>query len=88
MLAEHQLVSLPADVLGQVGEDGQELPRGQIGRLAVTGPTGCLYLDDERQRHYVKDGWNYPGDAFLQDEAGVPNEAQASFEAHSFTANA
>ena len=41
-----------------------------MGKLAVVGPTGCRYLADERQRHYVRSGWNFPGDAFLQDEAG------------------
>ncbi len=53
-----------------VDDEGRELPRGQVGRLAVMGPTGCRYLADERQRNYVKDGWNYPGDAFMQDEDG------------------
>ena len=53
-----------------VDDEGQEVPRGTIGKLAVIGPTGCRYLDDERQANYVKDGWNYPGDAFLQDEDG------------------
>jgi 2-aminobenzoate-CoA ligase len=53
-----------------VGDDGQELPRGTVGRLAVKGPTGCRYLDDARQTQYVKEGWNYPGDAFLQDADG------------------
>lgn len=53
-----------------VDEQGQELPRGQVGRLAVKGPTGCKYLDDARQANYVQDGWNFPGDAFLQDEDG------------------
>ena len=53
-----------------VGEDGQELPRGQVGRLAVIGPTGCRYLDDERQANYVQNGWNHPGDAFIQDDDG------------------
>lgn len=53
-----------------VGEDGQELPRGSVGKLAVIGPTGCKYMDDARQANYVKDGWNYPGDAFLQDADG------------------
>ena len=53
-----------------VDDAGQELPRGQTGKLAVTGPTGCKYLDDARQANYVKDGWNYPGDAFIQDQAG------------------
>ncbi len=53
-----------------VDDQGNEVPRGQVGRLAVRGPTGCRYLDDERQTSYVKDGWNYPGDAFVQDEDG------------------
>jgi 2-aminobenzoate-CoA ligase len=46
------------------------VPRGTIGKLAVAGPTGCKYLDDARQASYVKGGWNYPGDAFLQDDDG------------------
>jgi 2-aminobenzoate-CoA ligase len=41
-----------------------------VGRLAVRGPTGCKYLDDERQARYVQHGWNFPGDAFMQDEDG------------------
>ena len=53
-----------------VNDQGTELPRGTVGKLAVIGPTGCKYLDDERQTRYVKDGWNYPGDAFLQDADG------------------
>jgi 2-aminobenzoate-CoA ligase len=53
-----------------VGDDGCELPRGSVGKLAVIGPTSCKYLDDERQSSYVKNGWNFPGDAFLQDADG------------------
>jgi 2-aminobenzoate-CoA ligase len=53
-----------------VNDEGQELPRGQVGKLAVIGPTGCKYFADERQKNYVKNGWNYPGDAFMQDEEG------------------
>ncbi|MDP3172182.1 MAG: AMP-binding protein [Polaromonas sp.] len=53
-----------------VDDAGLEVPRGTIGKLAVIGPTGCRYLDDARQANYVKDGWNYPGDAFLQDKDG------------------
>lgn len=53
-----------------VDDQGQELPRGTVGKLAVVGPTGCRYLDDPRQAKYVKDGWNYPGDAFVQDADG------------------
>jgi 2-aminobenzoate-CoA ligase len=48
----------------------QPLPPGSTGRLAVTGPTGCRYLDDERQRDYVKFGWNVTGDIFRVDEDG------------------
>ncbi|MDW5442499.1 AMP-binding protein [Polaromonas sp. SM01] len=53
-----------------VDDMGQEVPRGTVGKLAVIGPTGCRYLDDVRQTNYVKGGWNYPGDAFLQDADG------------------
>jgi 2-aminobenzoate-CoA ligase len=53
-----------------VDAHGVELPRGTLGRLAVIGPTGCRYLDDTRQAGYVQDGWNYPGDAFVQDADG------------------
>jgi 2-aminobenzoate-CoA ligase len=51
-------------------EEGNPLPPGQIGRLAVKGPTGCRYLADERQRNYVQNGWNITGDAYLVDEQG------------------
>jgi len=53
-----------------VDDDMNELPRGTVGRLAVRGPTGCRYLADQRQRTYVRDGWNLTGDSFVQDEAG------------------
>ncbi|MEO9171004.1 MAG: AMP-binding protein, partial [Candidatus Baltobacteraceae bacterium] len=50
--------------------DGRALPPGTVGRLAVKGPTGCKYLDDERQATYVQHGWNYPGDAYRRDNDG------------------
>ena len=53
-----------------VDEAGQEVPHGTVGRLAVKGATGCKYLADVRQLNYVKDGWNFPGDAFMQDADG------------------
>jgi 2-aminobenzoate-CoA ligase len=53
-----------------VEEDMNEVPRGMIGRLAVRGPTGCRYMADDRQKKYVRDGWNLTGDSFIQDEAG------------------
>jgi 2-aminobenzoate-CoA ligase len=51
-------------------EEGRALPPGQVGRLAVKGPTGCRYLADERQRDYVFHGWNLTGDAYCVDEDG------------------
>ena len=49
---------------------GQPLPPGETGRLAVRGPTGCRYLDDDRQAAYVQDGWNLTGDVYRLDEDG------------------
>ncbi|MDE1132032.1 MAG: AMP-binding protein [Ascidiaceihabitans sp.] len=53
-----------------IGENGAEVPRGTVGRLAVRGPTGCRYLNDDRQSAYVADGWNITGDAFMMDGDG------------------
>lgn len=46
---------------------GHAVPDGTLGRLAIKGPTGCKYLEDERQSNYVQRGWNYPGDAYRKD---------------------
>jgi 2-aminobenzoate-CoA ligase len=62
--------AVPGYTAKVVDDEGNEVPRGTIGKLAVIGPTGCKYLQDERQANYVKHGWNYPGDAFMQDEDG------------------
>ncbi|MCU0927969.1 MAG: AMP-binding protein [Burkholderiaceae bacterium] len=51
-------------------DEGRPLPKGQVGRLAVKGPTGCRYLADERQKNYVQHGWNVTGDAYLIDDDG------------------
>ncbi len=53
-----------------LGDDGRPVPTGQIGQLAVKGPTGCRYLADERQARYVKNGWNLTGDAYHVDAEG------------------
>jgi len=54
-----------------VDDNMNEVPRGEVGRLAVRGPTGCRYLSDaEQQQKYVRDGWNLTGDSFTQDEDG------------------
>jgi 2-aminobenzoate-CoA ligase len=51
-------------------EQGNQVPAGEVGRLAVRGPTGCRYLADDRQRSYVRDGWNITGDSFSMDNQG------------------
>ena len=51
-------------------EEGNEVAPNQLGRLAVIGPTGCKYLNDDRQINYVTEGWNITGDTFRQDEDG------------------
>ena len=54
-----------------MGDDGAILPPGEPGNLAVRGPTGCRYLDNpERQADYVRNGWNLPGDVYLETEDG------------------
>ncbi len=61
---------VPGYVARIVDEEGNEVPRGTIGRLAVRGPTGCRYLADARQTKYVEKGWNFPGDTYVQDADG------------------
>jgi 2-aminobenzoate-CoA ligase len=51
-------------------EEGRPCKIGEVGRLAVKGPTGCRYLADARQANYVQNGWNITGDAYLVDAQG------------------
>jgi len=51
-------------------DNGDEAAPNQLGRLAVIGPTGCKYLNDDRQANYVASGWNVTGDTFRRDEDG------------------
>ncbi|MDJ1015548.1 MAG: benzoate-CoA ligase family protein [Paracoccaceae bacterium] len=53
-----------------VDQAGKEVADGEVGRLAVRGPTGCRYLADDRQAKYVEDGWNITGDSFVRDAEG------------------
>jgi len=50
--------------------DGNEVGPEQPGRLAIIGPTGCRYLNDERQAAYICNGWNVTGDTFTRDVDG------------------
>jgi 2-aminobenzoate-CoA ligase len=62
--------AVPGYVARVVDDEGRPVPPNTVGRLAVKGPTGCRYLADPRQATYVKDGWNYTGDAYLVDDDG------------------
>jgi len=50
--------------------DGRPVADGELGRLAVKGPTGCRYLRGDRQTTYVQDGWNVTGDVYVRDADG------------------
>jgi fatty-acyl-CoA synthase len=60
-----------ADLVRVVDDEMRDVPDGEIGRLAVRGPTGCRYLANlERQQAYVRDGWNLTGDSYKRDADG------------------
>ncbi|HYW91335.1 MAG TPA: AMP-binding protein [Gammaproteobacteria bacterium] len=51
--------------------NGEPVPRGEQGRLAVRGPTGVRYIDDPaQQKSAVLSGWNLTGDICEQDPEG------------------
>ncbi|MCQ4118401.1 AMP-binding protein [Rhodococcus tibetensis] len=62
--------AVPGYTAAVLDDDGHPVPDGTPGRLAVTGPTGCRYLADERQRQYVQNGWNITGDTYIRDSDG------------------
>lgn len=61
---------VPGYVAAVLDDEGRPVAPGTPGRLAIKGPTGCRYLADDRQREYVRDGWNMTGDTFVQDAEG------------------
>ena len=62
--------AVPGYVAEVQDPDGQPVPDGELGRLAVKGPTGCRYLRGDRQATYVQDGWNITGDVYARDAGG------------------
>jgi 2-aminobenzoate-CoA ligase len=61
--------AVPGYVATVLDDENRPMESG-TGRLAVKGPTGCRYFDDERQANYVVDGWNVTGDTYRKDEEG------------------
>lgn len=85
----HLIVNLPAEkikpgsmgrpfpgiTVGILDEDGNELPRGEVGQLAVRTPWDGLmkqiWGDEEKFNSYFKfEGWYLSGDLAYQDEEG------------------
>jgi 2-aminobenzoate-CoA ligase len=62
--------AVPGYVAEVQDPEGRPVPDGELGRLAVKGPTGCRYLRGDRQGTYVKDGWNITGDVYVRDADG------------------
>jgi len=62
--------AVPGYEVAILGDDLNPVQLGEVGRLAVRGPTGCRYLNDPRQRDYVRNGWNLTGDAATMDTDG------------------
>jgi 2-aminobenzoate-CoA ligase len=61
--------AVPGYTATVLDEAGHPMEEG-TGRLAIKGPTGCRYLDDDRQRNYVEKGWNVTGDTYRRDADG------------------
>lgn len=62
--------AVPGYTAAILDDELNPLPAGEIGRLAIRGPTGCRYLNDSRQAAYVQAGWNLTGDACSMDADG------------------
>lgn len=64
-------IAVPGFTARVVEADGvTPVADGTPGLLAVRGPVGCRYLADERQREYVRGGWNLTGDTYVRDSEG------------------
>jgi 2-aminobenzoate-CoA ligase len=63
--------AVPGYTLAVLDAEAAPLPPGEVGEVAVKGPTGCRYLaDPEHQRAYVRQGWNVTGDLGSLDADG------------------
>lgn len=62
--------AVPGYVAEVQDPDGSPVRDGEMGRLAVKGPTGCRYLRGDRQATYVQGGWNITGDVYVRDADG------------------
>jgi len=64
--------AVPGAELKVVGEDGKELPRGEVGELACKSPSNMMgyWKLPEATEGALKEGWMFTGDAAYMDEDG------------------
>jgi benzoate-CoA ligase len=55
-----------------VGDDGQPVPRGEMGELLIAGPTGAVmyWNNREQSRSTFLGEWTRSGDKYVEDEEG------------------
>ena len=63
--------AVPGFQVRVVDDEFNDTAPGEIGQMIVKGPNGCRYLDDmDRQKAYIRDGWNLSGDLCRVDADG------------------
>lgn len=64
--------AVPGYELRLVGEDGNEVPQGEMGELQVRGPTSAImyWNNREKSRATFMGEWTRSGDKYIQDEDG------------------
>ena len=64
--------AVPGVDLKIIGEDGEELPRGEVGELICKSPSNmaCYWNLPGATESSLKDGWMHTGDAAYMDEDG------------------
>ncbi len=55
-----------------IGDDGREVPQGELGELQIKGPSSCIMYWNQRDksRDTFQGWWTRSGDKYLQDEDG------------------
>jgi benzoate-CoA ligase len=64
--------AVPGYEIKLVGENGETVPRGEMGELYVRGPTGAVmyWNNREKSRDTFRGEWTRCGDKYIQDEDG------------------
>jgi benzoate-CoA ligase len=64
--------AVPGYEIKLVGEDGQAVPRGEMGELYVRGPTSAImyWNNREKSRATFQGEWTRSGDKYIEDEDG------------------